>query len=120
MAVDRRPVALRSKRDTSQNLRTSFNKIIRRAGLTPWPEPFQNLRASRETELAAAYPLHVVCAWIGKSTLIAQKHYLQTNDDDFRQAAKSGAKSGAARSRPQLHRDAISFKNAWKTGRNER
>src|SRR5262249_53920660 len=73
------------------NLRTRFTKIIRRAGLTPWPKLFQNLRASRETELAAVFPLHVVCAWIGNSTLIAHKHYLQTTEEDFRRAAKSGA-----------------------------
>jgi integrase len=50
------------KRDAKQNLRTRFMKIIRRAGLTPWPKPFQNLRASRETELAERFPMHVVCA----------------------------------------------------------
>jgi integrase len=58
-------------RDTNVNLRTQFMGIIRRAGAAPWPKLYQNLRASRETELAAAYPLHVVCAWIGKSALIA-------------------------------------------------
>ncbi len=45
------------------NLRTRFTKIIRRAGLTPWPRLFQNLRASRETELADAFPVQVVTAW---------------------------------------------------------
>jgi integrase len=80
-----------SKRDMSQNLRTRFTKIIRRAGLTPWPKLFHNLRASRQTELAAVYPLHVVCQWIGNSALIAQKHYLQTTEDDFRRAAEHGA-----------------------------
>lgn len=80
-----------SKSDAEQNLRTRFVKIIRRAGLTPWPKPFQNLRASRETELAGVYPLHVVCAWLGNSTLVAQKHYLQVTDDDFRRGAQSGA-----------------------------
>lgn len=79
------------KRDSRQNLRTRLMKIIRRAGLTPWPKLFQNLRATRETELAAVYPLHVVCAWIGNSTLIAQKHYLQVTEEDFRRGAESGA-----------------------------
>ena len=37
-----------------------MHRIIRRAGLTPWPKPFQNLRSTRETELAETYPLHVV------------------------------------------------------------
>jgi integrase len=77
------------------NLRTRFLKIIRRAGLTPWPKLFQNLRASRETELAGEYPLHVACAWIGNSTSIAQKHYLQVTEEDFERAAKS-AVNGAA------------------------
>jgi integrase len=78
-------------RDTNQNLRTQLNRIVRRAGLVPWPKPFQNMRASRETELAALYPLHVVCTWIGNSMLVANKHYLQTTEEDFRRAAKSGA-----------------------------
>jgi hypothetical protein len=33
------------------NLRTTFEKIVKRAGLTQWPRLFHNLRASRETEL---------------------------------------------------------------------
>jgi integrase len=78
-------------RDTNQNLRTQLARIIRRAGLAPWPKLFHNLRASRETELAAEYPLHVVCAWIGNTAMIAAKHYLQVRETDFERAAKSGA-----------------------------
>ena len=84
-----------SKRDAEQNLRTRMLKIIRRAGVQPWPKLFQNLRASRETELAAEYPLHVVCAWIGNTPSIAANHYLQVTDADFERAAEGGAKSGA-------------------------
>jgi hypothetical protein len=84
------------RRDTSANLRTRLMKIIRRAGLTPWPKLFHNLRASRETELAAIYPIHVVCAWIGNTERIAAKHYLQVTEDYFARASgKSGAKGGA-------------------------
>jgi hypothetical protein len=54
-------------RDADQNLRTQMLRIIRRAGLTPWPKPFHNLRASRETELAEEYPVHVVCKRIGNT-----------------------------------------------------
>jgi len=86
-------------RDTNANLRTQLMRIIRRAGVTAWPKLFQNMRASRETELAAEYPLHVVCAWIGNSALIAQKHYLQVTESDFERATcggpEGGAKSGA-------------------------
>ncbi|MHB1421853.1 MAG: hypothetical protein ACYC3I_01390 [Gemmataceae bacterium] len=82
-------------RNTNQNLRTQLQRICKRAGVTPWGKPFHNLRASRETELAASFPLHVVCAWIGNSAAIAQKHYLQVVDADYDKAAGSAAKSGA-------------------------
>ena len=70
-------------------------RIIRRAGLTPWPKLFHNLRASRETELAAQYPIHVVCAWIGNTEMIAAKHYLQVTEAHFEQAAQIPAQSAA-------------------------
>ncbi len=73
------------------NLRTRMVKIIERAGLVAWTKPFHNLRASRQTELAAQHPIHVVCEWIGNSAAIAQAHYLQVTDGDFDRAAKSGA-----------------------------
>lgn len=83
-------------RDSNANLRTTFTKIIKRAGETPWPKLFHNLRASRETELAAQYPIHVVCEWIGNTAAIAAKHYLTVREEDYAKAtAKSGAKSGA-------------------------
>lgn len=82
-------------RDCNANLRTQLNRIIRRAGLEPWPKLFQNLRSTRETELAARFPMHVVCAWIGNSQRVAAKHYLQVRDEDFARAAESGAESGA-------------------------
>ncbi len=85
------------------NLNPQLRRIIERAGLTPWPRTWHNLRASRQTELASEYPLHTVCAWIGNSKLIASGHYLQVTDPDWQRAvggdpeggAKCGAKSGA-------------------------
>lgn len=83
-------------RDSNANLRTTFTKIIRRAGEKPWPKLFHNLRASRETELAAEYPIHVVCQWIGNTAAIAAKHYLTVREEDYERAAgQSGAESGA-------------------------
>jgi len=73
-------------RDANANLRTQLERIIRKAGLTPWPKLFQNLRSTRETELAEKYPMHVVCNWIGNSEPVAAKHYLQTTEEHFRQA----------------------------------
>ena len=74
-----------------RNLRTRFRKIIKRAGLKPWPKLFQNLRSTRQTELAASNPLHLVCAWLGNKAAVAQEHYLQVTDQDFSNAAKPGS-----------------------------
>ena len=79
---------IRRYRDTNQNLRTQFQRILRRAGVDPWPKLFQNLRASRETELAADYPAHVVAAWMGHSVIVSAKHYLQVTDSDFDKAVQ--------------------------------
>ena len=90
-------------RSQNKNFRTRFNRIIRRAGLEPWTKTFHNLRASRETELAQRFPIHVVCAWIGNSALIAQKHYLQITEADFEKASApdDAAWSGTSSTDPQ-------------------
>lgn len=88
--------AIARYRDPSKNLRTYFLDIIKKAGVEPWPKLFHNLRASRETELVAEYPLHVVCAWIGNSARIAQKHYLQVREDDFQKAVQNPVQPKAA------------------------
>ena len=78
------------------NLRTRFERIIRKAGLEPWERLFHNLRASRQTELTDIFPAHVVAKWLGNSVKVANDHYLQVTDEHFALAAqKSGAKSGA-------------------------
>jgi integrase len=82
-------------RGAETNLRTTFLKIIDRAGVKQWVKPFHNMRASRETELAAEFPIHVVCAWIGNSQAVATKHYLTVREEDFEKASQSAAKSGA-------------------------
>lgn len=84
---------IRRYRDGRQNLRTQLHRIIRRAGLKPWPKVWMNLRATRETELTEDHPLHVVCAWIGNSQRIAEKHYLQITDDHFDRALQNPVQS---------------------------
>lgn len=74
-------------RDCNANLRTGLNRILKRAGVKPWPKLFHNLRASRQTELCKQWPAHVVCEWIGNSAAIAAEHYLQVTDADFTTAA---------------------------------
>ena len=79
------PVITRYRR-ANQNLRTTFEKIVERAGMVLWPKPFQNLRSTRETELMETFPAHVVVSWIGHSEKVAQRHYLQTTDAHFERA----------------------------------
>jgi integrase len=75
--------------DTAKaNLRTRMRRIMRRAGVEPWPRTFHNLRASRQMELADAYPSHVVTRWLGNSPQIAERHYLRDTETHFDKAVK--------------------------------
>ena len=47
------------------------------------------MRASRATELVKDFPEHVVTAWMGHSKRIAQKHYLQVTEEDYKQASSN-------------------------------
>ncbi len=102
------PNVITRYRQANCNLRTQLIRYIRKAGLTPWPRLFHNLRASCQTDLAERFPSHVVCQWIGNSEAVARDHYLQTTKAHFEkatgraseavgnQAGKGGAKSDAA------------------------
>jgi integrase len=76
-------------RDRNANLRTQLLRIIARAGVASWPKLFQNLRSTRQTELAENFPAHVVCAWIGNSEDVAREHYLQVTEDHFSRATEA-------------------------------
>jgi len=87
-APDRHPnFVIHLYRDSTQNLRTQFLRILRRAMVEPWPKPFGNLRASRATELRNFFPAHDVNLWLGHSQVIASRHYL-TAQKDFWESAK--------------------------------
>ena len=47
------------------NLRWRLARIIENAGVPIWEKLFQNLRASRSTELANAYPATQIKSWMG-------------------------------------------------------
>jgi integrase len=76
-------------RSPNANLRTQLLRIITRASLSAWPRLFHNLRASRETELANEFPIHVVCEWIGNSPDVARRHYLQVTEEHFKKATSN-------------------------------
>ena len=75
-------------RESNVNLRTQLLRIIERAGLEPWPKLFQNLRATRATELVSqGWPEYKVCHWLGHTEAVAKKHYWQVTDKDYQRAA---------------------------------
>ena len=80
-------------RCTDTALRQLLVRAIVRAGVEPWPRPWHNMRATRQTELADRFPGHVVCSWLGNSETTAIKHYLRVRDDHFDKAAQNAAQS---------------------------
>jgi len=85
-------------RDPSANLRTMFLRYIDKAGVAPWPRLWQNLRASRETELFdLGYPPQAVCYWQGHSLAISAKHYLTVRPEWYERASRAteGQHAGA-------------------------
>ncbi len=104
-------------RDSTQNLRTTFRKIVIRAGLKPWPKLLQNLRSTRETELVAeGIPEHLVCTYQGHSQLVAARHYLQVRDEDYARAAGALAPPLA----PQTHESEETLPQRMKETREKR
>lgn len=124
VAEDGAEFVVTKTRDGAANFRTTLTKVIERAGLKPWPKLFQNLRATRATELANEYPGYVATAWCGHNEQIARDHYWQVKDEHFDSAAsdtkcaanalqKVSAKSGIERKpeRPisKEHRENVVF-----------
>lgn len=95
-------------RQSAANLRSHGERIVKKAGVQAWPKLWQNLRASRESELMRQYDLTTVCLWIGNSPAIAAAHYAMSRnlDADFAQAASQPTEgSGKVVLRPVLRGD---------------
>lgn len=72
------------------NLDKPFKHIVKRAGVEAWPKPFQNLRASAETDWldwvgpnGERNSAHVVASWVGHSIKVQNKHYAQVDRHHF-------------------------------------
>ena|GEM_PF-1477103 len=79
------------QRSPEANLRKKLNAYIIRSGNATWTKPFQNLRASCETDLLSRFPIHQVTKWIGNSTAVALRHYAMVSDADIAAAAAEPA-----------------------------
>ena len=72
----------------TMNGNSQLVQTIRQAGLKIWPKRWQNLRATRATELEREFPSHVVTGWCGHTERIAKQHYWMTTEQDFQKAAE--------------------------------
>ncbi len=75
------------------NVLPTLQRIIKRAGLKVWPKAWQNLRATRATELENEFGAHKSTQWCGHTEKIAEAHYWMVTADAVSLAAKweSGA-----------------------------
>lgn len=71
------------------NVGTTLCRIIERAGLKVWPKPWQNMRASRATELENQFGAHKATEWCGHAEKVAAAHYWMVTGDDVVRAAES-------------------------------
>lgn len=90
---------------------TDLRRIISRAGVEQWPNLFVNLRSSRRTDLADEFPGHVLNAWFGHGSEVAEEHYLQVTDEHFDRATQRAAKSGADALQNPVHPTAASSRH---------
>jgi len=104
--------------NANQMYRKHVKAMVERAGLKVWAKLFQNLRSTRETELAEQYPVQVVCAWIGNSPAVAAKHYLQVTDEHFEKAVHFPVQYDAARGGIELQSDTQGDENPVKDAPN--
>ena len=93
-------------RDSEVNLGTQLARIVKRAGLTPWPKLWQNMRATRQTELMdIGFHPKCVTTWIGNSEKVMMEHYLQVTEEHYERAAKKAVQNPVQNPVQTLHAD---------------
>ena len=65
------------------NLVQPFTKIAERAGIGRIVRPFDNMRASRSTEVHREYGAIAESKWLGHSKEVAKECYLMVTDEDY-------------------------------------
>jgi integrase len=70
-------------------------RLARGQGIPPWPRFWQNMRATRETELMddPSNSIKDVCLWIGNSPSVAMEHYAMVRGESFRRAARGAVEA---------------------------
>jgi len=86
-------------RRPNQNLGTTFEKIVSRAGLSEMPRPFDNMRMTRSNEVYNRWGAFKESQWIGHSSRVRADHYLMITDADFLEATATSMESSTLFSR---------------------
>jgi len=94
------------------NVLPTLQRIIARAGMKVWPKAWQNMRASRATELENMFGTHKATEWCGHTEKIAAAHYWMVTADDISKAAATVSDEDLMQS------DAYLMQNGCKTTRN--
>lgn len=84
------------------DLHRTMVRIIKAAGMKPWPKPFHALRGWRATTWRQTYPEYVVDAWLGHSLAVARKHYVAPPEAMY--AAGETGEARIARLEAELNR----------------
>jgi integrase len=105
----------------NSNFRTTFEKMITRAGLEPWAKPFHAMRASCETDLIeAGHRIQVVSRWMGHSPKVAVANYLRVLPEHYDAAVEGRGRparcnSAAVGAVSKAHQETGNPKNPVKT-----
>ena len=86
----------RLRRHTNQG--TEAKRIVKKAGIEPWGDFFNTLRASRETELMDLYGLRKACQWIGNTPGIAMRNYSLLRHTSYEDEGGNGAEKSVVKS----------------------
>ncbi|MCL2710968.1 MAG: hypothetical protein FWE95_08810, partial [Planctomycetaceae bacterium] len=108
---DREYIINRYTNRENVNFGQPFDTIAKRAGLGKIVRPFDNMRASRSTEIHRRYGAKVESAWIGHSEKIAEECYLMVTEEDYAIATGRMNTGSVAQAAPE-HLPAVPQK--WK------
>ena len=67
-------------------LRSRVYRALDKLGIAPWPRVFHSPRATRQTEMKAAYGEKAACNWIGNTPDVSRRNYELIDDETFARA----------------------------------
>jgi len=90
-----------------------LTRLVKQAGLSPWPKIWHNLRATRCTELLREFPEHIVTRWCGHTKGIAEQSYWMTTAEDIARATTCKVGETASGGANVVQQDVANTENGW-------